>query len=152
MTEKEMFINSYEREYNLTCSFLDAFPADHYDFRPNTHLQSAAELAWLFPEEERIYVGGSLDGDVVFKMNEKPALFEEIKRVYIAMHDSMLQRIKDLPDDAFNEMVTFGSGSENAQQMRRGDIFWLAITDTAHHRGQFSVYIRLAGGKAPPLY
>jgi uncharacterized damage-inducible protein DinB len=30
--------------------------------------------------------------------------------------------------------------------------FWLAVMDAVHHRGQMSVYIRLAGGKVPSIY
>ena len=32
------------------------------------------------------------------------------------------------------------------------DIFWLMLMDSVHHRGQFSVYLRMSGGKVPSIY
>ena len=152
MNEKEMFLNSYEREYDITLKFLEAFPADSADFRPNPHLQSARELAWIFPEEERVLVSGALDGDVVFKENPPPETLARIKEIYEDSHRLLGTRIKELPEEEFNEMITFGSGADNAVSMRRGDALWLAIMDAVHHRGQFSVYIKMAGGKVPSVY
>ena len=152
MNEKEMFLSSYEREYGITLKFLEAFPVENSDFRPNDHLQSAQEIAWVFPEEERILISGALDGDVVFKKNTLPETFDEVKKAYERTHRMLAERIKELPDAAFNEKITFGSGSDNAQEMRRGDVLWLAIMDAVHHRGQFSVYIRMVGGNVPALY
>jgi len=151
MTEKEMFLNTYEREFEITLAFLDAFPAGNLDFRPHPNLQSAQELAWSFVQEERALVQGALDGDVVLKKDPVPDTFEEIMSEYQKNHHAFVEKIKALPDSAFNETVTFGSGMRGAKQMRRGDIFWLAVMDAVHHRGQFSVYIRMTGGKVPPL-
>ncbi|MDP3778456.1 MAG: DinB family protein [bacterium] len=152
MTEKEMFLNSYEREFGITLAFLDAMPAGSLDFRPYPNLQSAQELAWSFAQEERVFIEGALDGDVVFKRNPAPDTFEEIRSQYHMNHKKFAERINALPDGAFNEMVTFGSGMAGAKRMRRGDVLWLAVMDAVHHRGQFSVYIRMTGGKVPPLY
>ena len=152
MTEKEMFLNSYEREFEITVKFLDAYPPDKLDFRPKPQLQSAIELAWYFPEEDRMLVTGTLDGDVVYKKNPMPESFDEIKEAYANNHRMMVLRIKELPESAFNEMITFGSGAELAVSMRRGDALWLAVMDAVHHRGQFSLYIKMAGGEVPLLY
>jgi uncharacterized damage-inducible protein DinB len=32
------------------------------------------------------------------------------------------------------------------------DALWLELFDHIHHRGQFSVYVRLAGAKLPSIY
>ena len=152
MNEKEMFLNSYEKEFETTLEFLNAYPADKLDFRPKPQLQSAIELAWYFPEEDRMLVSGALDGDVVLKKNPLPKSLDEIKEAYESSHRMLLGRIKELPESAFNEMITFGSGAESAVSMRRGDALWLAVMDAVHHRGQFSLYIKMAGGKVPPVY
>jgi uncharacterized damage-inducible protein DinB len=36
--------------------------------------------------------------------------------------------------------------------MRTADVLWTGVMDTVHHRGQFSVYLRMAGGKVPSIY
>ncbi|HYK42494.1 MAG TPA: DinB family protein [Thermoanaerobaculia bacterium] len=32
------------------------------------------------------------------------------------------------------------------------DFFWNMLLDSIHHRGQLSVYVRLAGGRVPSIY
>ncbi len=29
---------------------------------------------------------------------------------------------------------------------------WMLLCDQIHHRGQFSIYLRMAGGKVPSIY
>jgi uncharacterized damage-inducible protein DinB len=31
-------------------------------------------------------------------------------------------------------------------------VAWMILSDQIHHRGQFSVYLRMAGGKVPSIY
>jgi len=35
---------------------------------------------------------------------------------------------------------------------RRMDFLWFLLMDMVHHRGQFSVYLRMADGKVPSIY
>jgi uncharacterized damage-inducible protein DinB len=32
------------------------------------------------------------------------------------------------------------------------DMLWIMLLDAVHHRGQLSVYLRMAGGKVPSIY
>jgi uncharacterized damage-inducible protein DinB len=32
------------------------------------------------------------------------------------------------------------------------DVLWYLLNDQIHHRGQFSVYLRMAGAKVPSIY
>ena len=32
------------------------------------------------------------------------------------------------------------------------DVLWFMLTDSIHHRGQLSVYVRMAGGRVPSIY
>jgi uncharacterized damage-inducible protein DinB len=32
------------------------------------------------------------------------------------------------------------------------DFLWFLLCDQIHHRGQLSVYLRMAGGKVPSIY
>ncbi|MHB8852143.1 MAG: DinB family protein [Ignavibacteriaceae bacterium] len=32
------------------------------------------------------------------------------------------------------------------------DLAWMMLLDMIHHRGQFSIYLRMAGGKVPSIY
>jgi uncharacterized damage-inducible protein DinB len=57
-----------------------------------------------------------------------------------------------LSDEQFNAMVDFFTGPKTMGKVRAGDILWMAAMDLVHHRGQFSVYLRMAGGKVPSIY
>lgn len=32
------------------------------------------------------------------------------------------------------------------------EVLWLMLMDSVNHRGQFSVYLRMVGGKVPSIY
>jgi uncharacterized damage-inducible protein DinB len=38
------------------------------------------------------------------------------------------------------------------EQVPVSDILWIMLMDSIHHRGQLSVYVRMAGGKVPSIY
>jgi uncharacterized damage-inducible protein DinB len=37
-------------------------------------------------------------------------------------------------------------------EVRRADMLWTMLSDSIHHRGQFSVYLRLVGARVPSIY
>ena len=41
---------------------------------------------------------------------------------------------------------------ESRSDLRRLDVLWFLLNDQIHHRGQFSVYLRMAGAKVPSIY
>jgi uncharacterized damage-inducible protein DinB len=36
--------------------------------------------------------------------------------------------------------------------MTRIDMIWMLLLDQVHHRGQFSIYLRMADGTVPSIY
>lgn len=36
--------------------------------------------------------------------------------------------------------------------LRKMDVLWMTVMDMVHHRGQFSVYLRLVSAKVPSIY
>jgi uncharacterized damage-inducible protein DinB len=48
--------------------------------------------------------------------------------------------------------VKFVTGPKQMSDLRRLDVLWFLLNDQIHHRGQFSVYLRIAGGKVPSIY
>ncbi len=49
-------------------------------------------------------------------------------------------------------MVQFPSGPGKVSDIRRGNLLWMFLYDHIHHRGQLSVYQRIAGGRVPSIY
>ena len=55
-------------------------------------------------------------------------------------------------DAQLNTTVKFMTGPKKMSDLRRMDVLWFLLNDQIHHRGQFSVYLRMAGAKVPSIY
>ena len=55
-------------------------------------------------------------------------------------------------EEALNKTVQFPVGPGKMGDFRAMDVLWTSLMDQVHHRGQFSVYLRLAGAKVPSIY
>ena len=52
----------------------------------------------------------------------------------------------------FSGTLQFPVGPGKMGDWKRSDFMWFLLSDHIHHRGQFSVYLRMAGGKVPAIY
>ena len=153
MSEKEMFLNSWEREYQTTVKVLKAYPADKLDFKPHERARSAKELAWTIVAEEPILVNGGITGKFDFEhMPKPPATMNDVLSQYDRGHVDLVAKVKNLSDTAFNNTVKFMVAPKTMGDLRCADVCWMMVMDTVHHRGQFSVYLRMAGGRVPSIY
>jgi len=152
MTEKEMFVQTWEREFQTTLKVLKAYPANKLDMKPHERSRSAKELAWIFVAEENV-LDGVCKGKIDFQNVPKPpATFEEIVRAYEKTHTDLVNKVKNIPDGDLNRTIEFFVAPKQMGQLRRGDVMWMTVMDAVHHRGQLSVYLRLAGAKVPSIY
>jgi len=153
MSEKEMFINAWEREFKTTLKVLKAYPLEKLELKPHERSRSAKELAWGFVLEEKIFCSGTITGKFDFEsMPAPPATLQDIMKDYEKSHTENVARVKGLPEGDFNKTVKFYTGPKQMGDVRRGDLFWTMLMDQVHHRGQFSVYLRMSGGKVPSIY
>jgi len=63
-----------------------------------------------------------------------------------------VERIKRTPDAEFDKTVKFFVAPKQMADIRKMEVLWLMLMDQVHHRGQFSVYLRMADGKVPSIY
>ncbi len=153
MSEKEMFINAWEREFQTTLKVLKAYPAHKYDLKPSEKSRTAKDLAWVFAGEEGALIDGACQGQIDFtKIPAPPATFGEVITSYEHNHMKNVEKVKALSDSDWNSSMPMMVAPKQMGQMRRGDILWMALMDNVHHRGQLSVYMRLAGAKVPSIY
>jgi uncharacterized damage-inducible protein DinB len=154
MSEKQKFQEAWDKESATTLKVLRAFPEDKSDLRPHPSSRSAKDLAWAFVFDG---VAGSqaVQGEMKFpppNMPEKPsswkAMISEVEKALQVMSD----RVRKVDDAQLNTTVKFVTGPKQMSDLRRMDVLWFLLNDTIHHRGQFSVYLRMAGGKVPAIY
>jgi uncharacterized damage-inducible protein DinB len=152
MTEKEQFLSTVAREFPTTMRVLKAFPAGKGDLKPHTKSKSACELAWMFVTEEKASEQ-ALDGAIEFgKMPKAPTTIPEVIAAYEKNHAGFIERIKRTPDAELNTTVKFFTAPKQMGDVRKMDILWFMLMDSVHHRGQMSVYLRLADAKVPSIY
>ncbi|HEU0053964.1 MAG TPA: DinB family protein, partial [Longimicrobium sp.] len=48
--------------------------------------------------------------------------------------------------------VQFFVGPGKLGDVAKTQFMWFLLHDQIHHRGQFSIYLRIAGGKVPSIY
>jgi uncharacterized damage-inducible protein DinB len=152
-TEKEMFLDAWEREYSTTLKVLKAYPPEKQDMKPSEKSKSAKELAWVFPSEENGAFIGAMNGKIDWeKMEKAPKTFNQAVERYEKDHQDVVRKFKAAADSELNMDMDFMVAPKKVAKLRRMDVLWGMLMDQIHHRGQFSVYLRLAGAKVPSIY
>jgi uncharacterized damage-inducible protein DinB len=153
MTEKEMFLANFEREFATTLKVLKAFPEGKGEFTPHQRSRCVKDVAWSFVAEQDIGISGALAGTIDFsKLPPPPATLPEVIAACESGHQEAARKVGRATDAELNKTVKFMVGPGKTADLRVMDVAWAMLFDQIHHRGQLSVYLRLAGGKVPSIY
>ena len=155
-TEKERFLETYEREHATTMRVLRAYPTDQLDLRPHPRSKTARELAWIFVLECGL-------GIAVFTHEfakrgpsgsapDPPESWDDLLTALEQAHRDFGDLIRATPAEELSERVQFFTAPKTMGEIPRTDWLWFLLHDQIHHRGQFSIYLRMAGGKVPSIY
>ncbi len=153
MTEKEIFVNAWKREFGTTLKILKQLPPDKMNFKPDAEkTKSAKDLATMFIGELGI-ADGVVNGKVEFG-GQMPAFssYPELVRTFENTFNSVIPKIEAMSEADWNSKITAPVGPKKMGEVRRADMFWLMMNDSIHHRGQFSIYLRMVGAKVPSIY
>ncbi len=152
MTQKDLLLEAWNREYLTTLKVLKAYPQNKPDFKPHERSRSARELAWTFVMEEKA-IAGALNGQIDFgNFPSPPATLPEVLISYEKSHSDLVGRINNLTETDLSRTVKFPVGPKQMGDIRLQELLQKMVMDNVHHRGQFSVYLRMAGGKVPSIY
>ena len=154
---KQQLIHAFEREHVTTMKVLRAFPPDQAELRPCGTCKSARELAFVFALErglaQRVY-----DNAFAKAMSgggtppAAPATWNEVLSAIETGQRELLELLRAADDDALGETVKFFTGPKTLGDYTRAEFLWFMIHDEIHHRGQFSIYLRMSGAKVPSIY
>lgn len=152
-TEKDMFVQTFERECQTTLKLLKAYPADKGDYKPHEKSRSAKELAWTFVLEQGL-VDMALKGHIDFSqpMPPPPATYAQAVAAFEPACRDTAAKVAKASEADINRMVKFPVGPGKMGDFRSMDVLWTSLMDQVHHRGQFSVYLRMVGAKVPSIY
>lgn len=153
---KEQFLAVYEDEHRRTMRVLKAYPEDKLDLRPQATCKTARELAWIFVLERGLgtmlmndaFASGAPSGTPP----PAPASWSEILSAIEKAHRDFGDLIRSMPEEKLQDSVRFYVAPKQMGDIPRMDVCWFLLHDQIHHRGQFSVYLRMAGAKVPSIY
>ena len=151
---KQQLIDTFSRESAKTLQLLRALPSGQSEMRPHERSKSARELAWTFVIEQSLLTR-ALKDEPMFTGGgppSAPADFESIVRQFERDNTSVEQLIRSISDAKLSTTLKFPTGPGQMGDWTKTAFAWFIISDQIHHRGQFSVYLRMAGGKVPAIY
>lgn len=153
---KQQFLDTYEREHATTMRVLRAYPADRAELRPHPKCKTARELAWVFALERGL--GRMvLDDELATRPPSggappPPAAWDDVLEAVERSHREFGDHVRSLSEDVLSQAVSFFTAPKTMGKVPRMEFLWFLLHDEVHHRGQFSIYLRMADGKVPSIY
>ena len=152
MSEKDDLLNMWDRELQTTLKVLRAYPAHRENFKPHEKSKTAKELVLTFVGEQMI-ADGALAGKISFEPSgNMPENIKDAIAVLEKTCKEVMDKVKKTSEEELNKTVKFPIGPQKMGDFRKIDVLWTTVMDMIHHRGQFSVYLRLADAKVPSIY
>ena len=150
---REQFLTALKMETDTTLKVLRAYPKDKAELKPTPVMKSARELAWMFTAE----MGASLlaihdELRMPPDLPPVPATLDEVITAFEQTRDQLAAALEKIGDEDLTGTVPFPSGPGQMGEFPKVQFLWFMLCDQIHHRGQFSVYTRLAGGRLPSIY
>jgi uncharacterized damage-inducible protein DinB len=142
---KTLFPKHWQISKEFTLAVAEAMPAESYDFKPNPQEMSFGELMIHIAQsnsEAFARVAGMKELAVPAGRDKQTAIkfladsFDKCAKDFASMTPEQLDKMFDIPD---------------GKQATGLEVLWWAFTDTAHHRGQAEVYLRVRN-ITPPHY
>lgn len=153
---KQQYLNVYEREHATTANVLRSYPDDKLDLRPHAKCKTARELAWLMVAGQKMIEKALSTG---FDWSAPPpapvtppATMEAIVDALDQEHERVVGVLRDLSDEDLSGTVQFFVSPKTLGEVPKLQFIWMMLHDQIHHRGQFSIYLRMADAKVPSIY
>ena len=146
---RDELIKLLKREFATTLKVIRAFLEGMLSFKPHPRSSPAVTVMSTFVFEMYL-IGANVFGD-----NLDRSIFKTYSPANVAMladdfekaYSKVLADMEKMADSDLKKPVEFAGNKSTA-----GEFIQFMLFDQIHHRGQMSVYIRLAGGKVPSVY
>jgi uncharacterized damage-inducible protein DinB len=154
MSPKEQFLNVYEQEFQTTLKVLHAYPKDKLDLKPAPILKTARDLASIFVTENRVCEAVLTTGVPSQPPAGAPALdtMEAIIQALETSHARVAGIVRDNPEQKLFETIKWFVAPKTMGDVPKIQFLWMMLMDSIHHRGQLTIYTRIAGGIVPSIY
>ncbi len=152
---RQQFLDVFERECQTTMRVLRAYPTDKLDLQPHAMCKTARGLAWMFALEQAMaekVVTTGLDPAGLSEPPPAPPTLDAIIEAFEKGRQRIAGLVRNMPDDEVDRPVKFFVAPKTMGDIPKLQFLWMLLHDQIHHRGQFSIYLRMAGGKVPSIY
>jgi uncharacterized damage-inducible protein DinB len=150
---KQQFLDAFERETATTLRVLKAYPEAQSELRPHEKLKTARELAAMFTMEMAAIDAGARGTSLPTKPPPIPETWSKLIAEFERIRERSLEGIRAARnEELLAQKVNFPIAPKKIGEWPTMEFLWYLLCDQIHHRGQLSVYLRLAGGKVPAIY
>jgi uncharacterized damage-inducible protein DinB len=145
-------------ESTNTRKMLERLPQDRFSWRPHEKSMSLVQLAAHIAEIPGMFVAQALEEqELDFAKSKYTAPVIDTTEALLALFEDNLRRalaaLQASSEEALNQVWTMRRGETVFAAMPRKVVIRnLGLSHLIHHRGQLSVYLRLAGVSVPGMY
>ena len=149
---KSALVKDWERAKAYTQDYMKAMPANKYSFKANDSVRTFAQQLLHIAEAHKFFMTIATGGKVSMAGPglEKTASAQSADSVmyYVnSSYDHVISTIKNISPGAMLQSQSFNMG----QTVSSTGLGWImkAFEHQTHHRGQATIYLRLAGVHPP---
>lgn len=148
-TSKEDLVKDWVRAKAYTKEYLDVMPENGYALKPTPEMRSFAEQMLHLTDANYSFTStiAGIKSPMAMGEAEKTAdkSKENVTKIVLAGYDYVIENINKMSAAQLNETIKIFGRFE----MTKAAAFNKCFEHQTHHRGQGTVYIRLAGAKPP---
>lgn len=142
-------VKEWERAKAYTKEYLDAMPDDKYSLKPTPEMRSFAEQMLHFTDATYAFAAAATGEKSPIGQGESEKTADKSKanvtKLVMAGYDFVINGIKKMTPAQLNDPIKMFGRFD----MTKGMALAKCFEHQTHHRGQTTVYIRLAGAKPP---
>jgi len=151
MGSREATLRVWDQENASTLKMLRAIPNAHLTLKPHPRGWKLRDLAWHLVTSERWFctvpLGIEAKGPDPAPKNRPPASGAAMAAAREESHAALAAAVRGKGAAWLDEEVDF-----YGMRMSREEVLRFMLRHEAHHRGQLSVFLRIAGAKVPGVY
>lgn len=142
-------VKEWERSKAYTKEYLDAMPESSYALKPTPEMRSFAEQNLHLADANYGLASAALGIKSPFGQGEWEKTSDKSKanvsKIVLASYDFVIDQIKKMSDAQLDEPIKMLGSFDMSKRVALATVFEHQV----HHRGQTTVYLRLAGVKPP---
>jgi uncharacterized damage-inducible protein DinB len=142
-------VKEWERSKAYTQEYLDAMPESGYALKPTPEMRSFAEQLLHLADANYGLVSAAIGTKSPFGQGELEKTGDKSKsnvsKLVLTSYDFVIDNIKKMSEAQLDEAIKLFGKFDMSKRMALAKVF----EHQAHHRGQTTVYLRLAGVKPP---